>query len=258
MKFYFLTKWIRRILLTLWFWTGVSIGTVLATFFVLAMYLLKPELTGHDTITFMIEKVMAGTISLWMELPGFWSFDVYYLPSHREFIREENGPFILAPNHNSMIDTFFIALLEYKKTYTYNAKYKYTPLFGQLCMAAGYIDIDTRNREALSMCTERMGKKMQEGYSLMLYPEGTRNKTPEFGIDYEKLKSGLFRISSDYGMKIMPIKLVGTEKIFRSYGIIDSGTVKIILTMPYTVAKEFDLNEEKRKFAKIINEFQTN
>lgn len=251
-------KWFRRLLLTIWFWTGAAIGTLLTTAFVGLVCMAFPRMLTHDFITFSIENLMAGFIELWMTVPGFWKIDLYY-PSDLDvsLIASNKGPFILAANHNSIVDTLFIALLEYKKSYTYNRKYRYVPLFGQLCILAGYVDIDMSNPESKAKCTQRIGDMIDHGYSIMLYPEGTRNKTPCCGIDPTKLKSGAFRLSSTYGAKILPIKIVGSDQILRPYGIVDSGIVKIIISTPYVVAKEYDLDEERRRFADIINNTPT-
>lgn len=251
---HFFLKWVRRLLLTIWFWTGAAIATILTTMLVIATFAFSPRHVTHDSITFVIENLMAGMIMLWMELPGFWTLESYTVSNVKEeTISQEQGPFILAANHNSIVDTLFIALLPYRKSYTYNAKYRFVPLFGQLCVLAGYVDIDTSNPEQRAKCVEKIGSKLQEGYSMMLYPEGTRNKTPKNGVQPEKLKSGMFRISSQYGVKIFPIRLVGTNEVLRPWGIVDSGTIKVIMAAPYVVPKEFDLDAERMKFAYIIN-----
>jgi 1-acyl-sn-glycerol-3-phosphate acyltransferase len=253
LNFYFLIKWIRRLLLTVWFWTGVAFANIVTSIIVLVTFLALPRAVSHDFVTFMIENVMSNIIMLWMELPGFWKVNTYTSNVADSEITAENGPFILAANHNSMVDTLFISLLPYRKSYTYNAKYKYAPLFGQLCVAAGYVDINMSSPEERAKCTQKIGQKIQEGYSMMLYPEGTRNKTPYLGVDHEKLKSGLFRISSETGTNILPIKFIGTEKLFGSYGIIDSGEVKVIFCKPYKIEKNYDIVEERKRFAEIIN-----
>jgi 1-acyl-sn-glycerol-3-phosphate acyltransferase len=76
-----------------------------------------------------------------MSWPGFWTLNIYKdknIPN----TDLSKGPFILAPNHTSIIDTLYIAILNYKKTYSYNLKWSWVPLFGQLCLLADYIGID--------------------------------------------------------------------------------------------------------------------
>jgi 1-acyl-sn-glycerol-3-phosphate acyltransferase len=87
----------------------------------------------------------------------------------------------------------------------------------------------------------------------MIYPEGTRNKTPELALDASKIKSGAFRCASQSEKAILPIKIVGSNKIVRKYGIVDTGTVAIILGKPYNVPKEADLMSEQKKFVDMIN-----
>lgn len=243
-----LVFYVRRLLVTLWFWLGIALGTAVTSILVFALFIVRHDMVTHDLITMLIEDVMAQIIFMWMTVPRLWKVETYHYGCGEEDYHVSKGPFILASNHNSFVDTLFIAILNYRKTYTYNYKYRFAPLFGQLCMLAGYIGI----RQGHS-ATPEIEKRVRAGYSIMIYPEGTRNKNPKAGVVAETLRSGAFHVASKTGCSILPIKMVGTEKIVRPFWIADTGTIKVILCAPYKVAAEFDLAEEKGRFARIIN-----
>jgi 1-acyl-sn-glycerol-3-phosphate acyltransferase len=245
--------YLRRSFVTLWFWLGVAVGTLVTSIIVAAVFIVRRNLVNHDFITLLIEDVMASIIYMWMTIPGIWKLTTYHLEGMKdEDTTADKGPFILASNHNSFVDTLFIALMNHRKTYTYNYKYRYAPLFGQLCWLAGYIGI----RSGVSS-TPEIVKRVRAGYSIMIYPEGTRNKNPKVGVVAATLRTGAFVVSSQTGCSILPIKMVGTDEIVMPYWIADVGEVKLITCRPYKVATEFDPEEEKTRYANIINSCPT-
>ena len=241
--------YLRRLLVTLWFWLGISVGTLLTSILVAFFFIFKRDMVTHDFITLLIEDVMAVIIYWWMTLPQIWVVTEYRISGIKaEDVSSDKGPFILASNHNSFVDTLFIALIDHRKTYTYNYKYRWAPLFGQLCWLAGYIGI----RKGVPS-TPEIVQRVKAGYSIMIYPEGTRNKNPKAGVVAETLRTGVFHVASQTGCSILPIKMVGTDEIVMPYWIADIGEVKLITCRPYKVCAEFDPEEEKRRYATIIN-----
>ena len=193
----------------------------------------------HDITTFLIENLMANMILLWMELPGFWKVEHYEM---LELDKPPNvpRPLILAANHNSLIDTLFIALVgslgtphyPLRKTYTYNKKWRHAPVFGWMCVAAGYISIDTSSLEAKKLVVPKIASAVRDGYSVMVYPQGTRSKRPSAPLQASDVKTGAFRVAAETGVPIWPIRLKGTDQIVNHYGIVDTGTVKITFCRP--------------------------
>lgn len=245
--------YLRRLLVTLWFWLGISIGTLLTSILILLTFIVRRSMVDHDFITLMIEDVMANIIYMWMTIPGIWKFNTYHISGMKDEDTDvSKGPYILASNHNSFVDTLFISLINYRKTYTYNYKYRWAPLFGQLCWLAGYIGI----RSGVAS-TPEIVKRVQAGYSIMIYPEGTRNKNPQEGMVAATLRTGAFHVAAQTGCSILPIKMMGTNNIVMPYWIADVGEVKLVICRPYKVVPGFDPEEEKTKYANIINNCPT-
>lgn len=228
---------VRKTLVTIWFWLGVAIGALLA---LLATCLDPYRIFDHDFITYNIETYMARTIEYWMTIPGIWRVDIHIhtrkswasgcsvadrtYTSFQHLVIEEQ-PVIIAPNHASLIDTLFVALLPLRKTYSYNAKWSWVPVFGWLCVCANYVSIDKSNPVKLKQVVPRLVKMMREKYSIMIYPEGSRSKCQ--GQLMPALKSGAFRIAMESKRQILPVVLTNTAMAVSQYGVVDFATIEI-------------------------------
>ncbi len=242
----------RKLFVTIWFWLGISFATLTTSAFCLVWGLLVG--LDHDNITFFIEHIMAEFTLHWMKIPGFWKLNHYLAEGvEDDMVKPSNGPYILAANHNSIIDTLFMALLVYKKTYTYNRKYRYVPFFGQLCMLAGYLGINTKDNKQKAQIVPQICTAVRNGYSVLIYPEGTRNKNPEINEISETIKTGMFRVASQTGCSILPISIKGSDAIVGRYGICDVGAITIIFGEPIKVAKDYNIDEMKIVYRNIIN-----
>lgn len=247
MTFLVVLRWIRILLVTIWFWLGASIATLL-----LGLVVILFGARDHDLITALIEQIMAGFIHLWMTIPGIWTFKVMKIAGlNEDLIDETKGPFLLAANHNSIIDTLFMALLPHHKSYTFNAKWSWVPIFGQLCVKAGYVSIDTSNVEKKAQVVPNIISMMKNNYSIMIYPQGTRSQTPEDPILPSQLKHGTFTIASKGDFKILPIAIKGSHKAMMRGGWCDVATVEMILCEPFNC---HDVEEGRGTFCRAINE----
>ena len=225
--------------MTLWFWTGTVIATAITGIACVIRHFRTEDGCDHDQITFMIENIMAKFIFYWMTVPRFWSYEVTWCDQETRLALMKNpGAFILAANHSSIIDTLFIALFPVRKTYTYNLKWSRVPVFGWLCLWAGYIGIDTKSEEGKKQIVPRVAERVKQGYSVMVYPEGTRNKHPPKPL--LKLKTGAFRVAHAAQRPVLPLVLKNTWQGMSRYGVVDIATMKMIICKPIvpTDAKE--------------------
>ena len=243
---------VRRTLITLWFWLGVVIATALTgiSYVILPLGWLWPSVSQHDRITFLIENIMTTFILSWMTLLGLWKVNHYHFKKSGSRPKDSNGPFLLAANHNSLIDTLFISDLAYKKTYTYNVKWSNVPVFGWLCIAADYIGIDTSSAEQKAKVVPKITAAIKNGYSVMVYPQGTRSRKPDSPIIPEDVKTGAFRVAVQGKCQILPIVIRGSNKIVSRYGIVDWGVVDIVYCDPI---QDDDVDQLRNQWIDIVN-----
>ena len=133
-----------------------------------------------------------------------------------EYVPEE-GPAILASNHLSFSDSFFLPSVVRRKI-TFVAKSEYftgTGVKGRLTAAffkgVGQLPVDRSGIRGAGEAAIRSGIEVIEGGGLFgIYPEGTRS--PD-GRLYRGRPGGLARIALTTGAPVIPVAMIDTEKI---------------------------------------------
>ncbi|MCX2922519.1 lysophospholipid acyltransferase family protein [Streptomyces sp. NEAU-W12] len=127
------------------------------------------------------------------------------------------GPAILASNHLSFSDSFFLpAVLDRKITFIAKAEYFTTPgVKGRLTAAffrgAGQLPVDRSGARGAGEAAIRSGMQVLERGELFgLYPEGTRS--PD-GRLYRGKPGGLARVALASGAPVIPVAMIDTEKV---------------------------------------------
>ncbi|MBV8543027.1 MAG: 1-acyl-sn-glycerol-3-phosphate acyltransferase [Pseudonocardiales bacterium] len=127
----------------------------------------------------------------------------------------ERGGAILASNHLAVADSFFLPLMVRRRV-TFLAKREYftTPglrgwLTRQFFSAAGQVPIDRSSASAAQAALDTGARLLAQGKLLGIYPEGTRS--PD-GRLY-KGKTGVARMALEAGVPVIPVVMVGTDKV---------------------------------------------
>lgn len=127
------------------------------------------------------------------------------------------GPAILASNHLSFSDSFFLpSMLDRKVTFIAKAEYFTTPgVKGRLTAAffkgIGQLPVDRSGTRGAAEAAVRSGVEVIERGELFgIYPEGTRS--PD-GRLYRGKPGGLARIALLTGAPVIPVAMIDTEKI---------------------------------------------
>jgi 1-acyl-sn-glycerol-3-phosphate acyltransferase len=127
------------------------------------------------------------------------------------------GPAILASNHLSFSDSFFLpAVLHRKVTFIAKAEYFTSPgVKGKLTAAffkgVGQLPVDRSGARGAGEAAIRSGIKVIESGELFgIYPEGTRS--PD-GRLYRGKPGGLARIALATGAPVIPVAMIDTEKV---------------------------------------------
>jgi 1-acyl-sn-glycerol-3-phosphate acyltransferase len=127
------------------------------------------------------------------------------------------GPAILASNHLSFSDSFFLpAVLDRKVTFIAKAEYFTSPgLKGALTAAffkgVGQLPVDRSGARGAGEAAVRSGIQVLESGELFgIYPEGTRS--PD-GRLYRGKPGGLARVALASGAPVIPVAMIDTEKV---------------------------------------------
>lgn len=127
----------------------------------------------------------------------------------------KKGAAILASNHLAVADSLFLPLMVRRRiTFLAKSEYFTTPGFkGRLLKffyaGSGQVPIDRSGGEASQAALNTAKRLLAEGKLLGLYPEGTRS--PDGRLF--KGKTGLARMALETGAPVIPVAMVGTEKV---------------------------------------------
>ncbi|MEA2330351.1 MAG: 1-acyl-sn-glycerol-3-phosphate acyltransferase [Thermoleophilaceae bacterium] len=119
------------------------------------------------------------------------------------------GAAIIAPNHKSFWDSFFIAVCTRRhlrfmaKTELVEARY------GRLLVRLGAFPVRRGQSDADAL--ETAHTILEQGGLLALFPEGTRVRTPD---ELGHPKRGAGRLALDTGAPLVPTAITGTEQLF--------------------------------------------
>lgn len=127
------------------------------------------------------------------------------------------GPAILASNHLSFSDSFFLpAVMDRKLTFIAKAEYFTSPgVKGKLTAAffkgVGQLPVDRSGSRGAGEAAVRSGVEvLARGELFGIYPEGTRS--PD-GRLYRGKPGGLARVALASGAPVIPVAMIDTEKI---------------------------------------------
>ena len=126
-----------------------------------------------------------------------------------------DGPAILASNHLSFSDSFFMPLMVPRKvTFLAKAEYFTTPgvkgwISRRFFSGVGQVPIDRDDPDASRAALKTGVRVLREGHLLGIYPEGTRS--PD-GRLYRG-KTGVARMALEAGVPVIPCVMVNTDKI---------------------------------------------
>jgi 1-acyl-sn-glycerol-3-phosphate acyltransferase len=119
---------------------------------------------------------------------------------------------ILISNHFSFFDIpVLYANLPLSFRMAAKAELFRVPIFGMGLKAFGFFPIERRNPENAAQAFKAMEKRFQQGGSIWMAPEGTRQEKPEIG----PFKMGAFVLSLRAGQALVPIVISGTEQVLK-------------------------------------------
>jgi 1-acyl-sn-glycerol-3-phosphate acyltransferase len=124
----------------------------------------------------------------------------------------KDGPAIIAPNHKSFYDSFFIGMATRRHLH-FMAK---TELFeGRSArLLSGLGAFPVRRGEADPDALETARLHLERGRVLALFPEGTRHRDPE---QLRAPRKGAGRLAIEAQAPIVPCAITGTEKLFHGW-----------------------------------------
>lgn len=156
------------------------------------------------------------------------------------------GPFVFVCNHNAASDPFLMACIAHEGVQIAKGWPLRLPVWGAMARWAGYFSADDMPTDVFLARARRL---LDEGVSLVTFPEGTRSQGRGIGAFH----SAAFRLALQMRVDIAPICIRGNERMPpRGSGLLRPGRVRIrrLPTLPWAACKDltpFQLKTRVRK-----------
>lgn len=180
---------------------------------------------------------------------------VEFFYKNREIIDSlKDEPVVIVSNHQSNMDTP-VLLGYFPKDMGFVAKKEMEtwPAIGFWMKRIQCVFLDRKNpREGIKTMKDAV-EKIKNGYSVVIFPEGTRSKTGEI----DEFKKGSFKLAQDSGVKIIPVTLKGTREVMgKESGKIVKGNIRVYVDEPInpTLLEKDELKTLNEKVRNIIIE----
>ena len=152
---------------------------------------------------------------------------------------DKNTSYVFVANHQGAYDIFTIyGYLGHNFKWMMKKSLEKIPFVGMACKYSEQIMVDRSSPMAMARSVVDARKRLCNGMSLVVFPEGTRT------IDGKMLpfKKGAFKLAMDFKLPLVPITIDGAYKVLPRTSKFDVKYGKIILTvhrpiMPVTEGK---------------------
>ena len=154
-----------------------------------------------------------------------------------DFEFDDSKPYVLMSNHLSHFDIplIFQAMRhESVRMLTKKELFK-VPIWGRGMTSAEFIAIDRENRRQAHRDLEMAKKAMESGIRLWVAPEGSRSRDGNI----QSFKKGGFKIAIDTGATILPIGIIGSNKIIppNKFQFYTKQNAKVVIGKPIDASK---------------------
>lgn len=142
----------------------------------------------------------------------------------------DHGPVVLIANHQSYVDIPCVlnAVDKFQTGFIAKKVLAKLPIIGPWIKRIGGL-LMNRGDVRSSLQTIKDGVELiKKGYSLVIFPEGTRAKD---GV-MKEFKAGSFKLAFKSGAPIVPVTIHNAYKIFEENGVVTPGTVDLVFHKP--------------------------
>lgn len=188
-----------------------------------------------------------------------WGFEALdKLGFHLEIEGVENipeGPCVFIANHQSLLDivSLFAANSGHQLGFIAKEEFEKTPLISTWVKATRGLFIKRGDaRESLKSIQEG-AELLKQGFSLVIFPEGTRSRGPEMG----SFKPGSFKLATKAKVPVVPVAIDGTYHVYEEFDRFvkgQSGRLSFLPALPTDGVPRSELAEMPAKVENMIRE----
>ena len=127
---------------------------------------------------------------------------------------------VIIGNHTSFLDILAIGMLNPKIIFLVNDWVYNSPIFGRAVRMAGFYPVS----DGLEKGMEHLKKKIDQGYSIAIFPEGTRSYTHKI----KRFHKGAFLLAERLKLDILPVLIHGNSEVLpKGTFIIKDGSITL-------------------------------
>ena len=157
---------------------------------------------------------------------------------------------IIIANHTSFLDILAIGMLHPKIIFLVNDWVYKSPVFGKAVQLAGFYPVSSGIENGL----EHLQKKVEQGYSLMAFPEGTRSHTNKI----RRFHKGAFYLAEQLNLDIVPVLIHGNSEVLpKGSFIIKDGSITLKILNRITSTDESFGRSYKERTKQISRYFKS-
>lgn len=229
----------------------------LRNFFFIPCFLI---LTGVFSVIALVVAMVDSSGNRSHRVASFWATTILSLAGVRAKIVNTDlispgQPYIFAANHQSAFD-ILVLLSKLKVQFRWLAKDSLftIPLFGWAMKRTGYIPINRSNPKQAYQSLLLAAKKVNEGTSVVIFPEGTRQEANHLG----EFKKGGFILALKSKKPIVPIGIQGSSRVKPKKGFwITPGDIEIVIGKPIST-EGYHTKEAEILMAKVREAIEEN
>jgi 1-acyl-sn-glycerol-3-phosphate acyltransferase len=145
----------------------------------------------------------------------------------------KNTSYVVISNHQSYFDVFLIyGWIGLDIKFIMKAELRKIPGLGMGSEKVGHIFLDRSNARAAVKSLAVAKKRLVNGTSVVVFPEGTRSISGIPG----NFKRGGFKLAIDLGLPILPVTVINTKKVLPANSInLLPGFVKMVIHKPILI-----------------------
>lgn len=188
---------LSSLLTTLWFFNAFVVGCSLVIGFASILIILpvrndKKKAWFSLSVMYMVRGLLKT---------GWIARKVTVNPAGETF----HKPAVIVANHQSFIDILLLLSLAPKLVMVTNNWVWHSPVFGRIVRFADFVS----TQEGYETLVARLRKKVDKGYSVVVFPEGTRSADCRL----RRFHKGAFFLAEQLQIDILPVLLYGTGMV---------------------------------------------
>lgn len=156
-------------------------------------------------------------------------------------------PAVIIANHTSFLDILAVGMLHPKICFLVNDWVYNSPVFGKAVQKADFYPVSSGIENSLGP----LRKKIDQGYSLMAFPEGTRSLSNKI----RRFHKGAFYLANEFNLDIVPVLIHGNSEVNpKGSPIIKDGSITVEI-LPRIKADDNSYGETHTQQAKKIGAY---